>query len=85
MELALEKITELLLRSPEGKQLQAQLSAKNTRQSLFAMRESLREQQVNELPPLALTVEQARLELVAAQTVVQQKLDIYEQAYAAHG
>ena len=84
MELALEEIRAMLLNRPQGQALQARQGAENNRQFFFARREALQEQLATELPPLAHDVEQARLELEAAQAVVKQKRDTYEQAYAAH-
>jgi hypothetical protein len=85
MEVSLEKITDLFLRSSEGQKLQAQQNAKNIRQSLFAMRESLRAQQATDLPPLAKEVEHAARDLEAARAVMQEKRAAYDAAVSAHG
>jgi hypothetical protein len=80
----IEHIAQLILNSPQGRELRAQQSAKSTRQFFFTRRESLRAQQARELPPLEKEMEQARLELEAAAAVLKQKRETYEQAVAVH-
>jgi hypothetical protein len=51
MEVSLERLTHLFLRSPQGQELQAQQTAADIRQILFVKRATLQRRQITELPP----------------------------------
>lgn len=84
MELSLERITQLLLRTPQGQELQAQQEAENTRQALFVKRARVRQRRHVELPPLAKERNRALDELEAAQRVLEEKQERYWHAHAAY-
>src|SRR5215207_124712 len=85
MELSLERITQLLLRTPQEQVLQEQQEAEDERQALFTKRDSLREQQTKDLPPLEKDLERAARDLKAVWAVAEQKRDAYYAAASAHG
>ena len=84
MEVSLERLSQMFLRTPMGKEVQKQQTAEASRQILFVKRKTLQHQQITELPSLKKAMDSAARDLDAARKVMQEKQDAYDSTVAAY-